>query len=377
MPNITAIALSPITVPVGSSYRTDYRVSGSAWDSDTLDSIQLVQVKIDDGAWVNATDEKIGDNANWSTWGYEINTSALPNGDHTVYARAFDIDDQHDTYKSISIEYKITMKVNNPVSTTSIVSGIPDLTTNPNATVSGIVVLKGISEAPPGKTIQKLTITINVKVGGIEEWQKEVERLTKEGKYDELMKKTQEQITKMLQSGASIEGQEIAIIEWVIIENGTVKPEFASMVNVTKDNSGNITKVAWTVNWNTANTTEGNHTFNVNVFDGVNWNNETKKQLNVARPIQVQVQDYTLMIILVAVIAVAGTAGGGFAYMRKKKKATEEESPYMTEGGPELEGEMPYKAEGEFEIEEAPYTLETTPTAGGESPYEEDNIEWG
>ncbi|MFA5771986.1 MAG: Ig-like domain-containing protein [Thermoplasmata archaeon] len=305
-------------------------IGGSSEDPDIGDSVQLVQAKIDNGEWVNATDLAVTGEP-WSRWTCTVDTSTLTNGDHTLYVRAFDVDEEHGNVSKSNYTVSATIKISNPTPTTSpgSLSGFPD-EKNPNATVYGTVTLKGTSAAPPGKTIQKLVIKVDT--GGE---------------------------------------------EWTIIENGTVVEKYASMIrNVTKDSSGNITSVEWVVNWNAANTTEGNHTFSVNTFDGVNWDYMTK-QLKVARPLQVQAQDSTMMIILVAVIAVAGSAGGGFAYMRKKKKAAEEESPYLAEGSPELEGETPYRAEGEFEMEEAPYTVETTPTTEGENPYGDDKIEWG
>ncbi|MCD6262212.1 MAG: hypothetical protein J7J52_04235, partial [Deltaproteobacteria bacterium] len=57
-------------------------VMGIATDEDGNDTITKVEIKIDNGAWNNAT----GTNE----WSYTIDTTSLSNGEHTIYARAYD-----------------------------------------------------------------------------------------------------------------------------------------------------------------------------------------------------------------------------------------------------------------------------------------------
>ncbi|MFQ6128133.1 MAG: Ig-like domain-containing protein [Thermoplasmata archaeon] len=68
--------------------RGEYLVYGYASDPDPGDAVELVQVKIDDGDWQNATDTS-GDGS-WSTWAYLWDTTQYDNGNHTVHARSFD-----------------------------------------------------------------------------------------------------------------------------------------------------------------------------------------------------------------------------------------------------------------------------------------------
>jgi hypothetical protein len=51
-------------------------------------SVQLVQVRFDDGAWQRATGT--GRTGVWSGWAFEWDTTKISNGEHSVCARAFD-----------------------------------------------------------------------------------------------------------------------------------------------------------------------------------------------------------------------------------------------------------------------------------------------
>ena len=57
-------------------------IQGKASDEDGNETIQKVEIRIDDGNWivVNGT----------TSWSYEWNTSQVENGEHTIYARAYD-----------------------------------------------------------------------------------------------------------------------------------------------------------------------------------------------------------------------------------------------------------------------------------------------
>lgn len=66
----------------------EYLVYGYASDPDPGDGIELVQVKIDDGEWENATDTS--SDGTWSTWAYLWDTTEYGNGNHTVHVLAYD-----------------------------------------------------------------------------------------------------------------------------------------------------------------------------------------------------------------------------------------------------------------------------------------------
>ncbi len=63
----------------------NYTVSGSASDDDGVD---YVQIKIDRGAWQNATGT--------TAWSWIWNTTQYSNGDHTIFVRSSDLDDDAD-----------------------------------------------------------------------------------------------------------------------------------------------------------------------------------------------------------------------------------------------------------------------------------------
>jgi len=71
-------------------------IHGTASDADG--TVQSVQVKIDSGAWIEATGT--------TSWSYSWNTTTVANGSHTIYARAYDGTD----YSSID---SVTVNVNN------------------------------------------------------------------------------------------------------------------------------------------------------------------------------------------------------------------------------------------------------------------------
>ncbi len=75
-----------------------YPVTGSSEDPDG--TVGRVEIRIDDGAWTPATGT--------SAWRYDWDTRAVPNGPHTVHARAHDGSDY-------SAEVSVTVTVDNAV----------------------------------------------------------------------------------------------------------------------------------------------------------------------------------------------------------------------------------------------------------------------
>jgi len=86
-----------ITSPAnGTTASGTISIAGTA--SDTDGTVQSVQIKIDSGAWIEATGT--------TSWNYSWDTTTVANGSHTIYARAYDGTD----YSSID---SVTVNVNN------------------------------------------------------------------------------------------------------------------------------------------------------------------------------------------------------------------------------------------------------------------------
>ncbi|MCK5290999.1 MAG: right-handed parallel beta-helix repeat-containing protein [Thermoplasmata archaeon] len=87
-----------ITTPsTGSVLSGTLVVTGTSSDSDGV--IQNVEIRIDGGAWLDASGK--------TTWSFEWNTSTATNGEHTIYARSFD-------GENYSEEVDVKVVVDNP-----------------------------------------------------------------------------------------------------------------------------------------------------------------------------------------------------------------------------------------------------------------------
>jgi len=64
-------------------------ISGPASDEDGDDTLQTVEVSMDEGGWLTAT-EAGGEGTGWSEWEFSLYTNDLEEGWHTLNARAFD-----------------------------------------------------------------------------------------------------------------------------------------------------------------------------------------------------------------------------------------------------------------------------------------------
>ncbi len=73
-------------------------ISGSAYDPDG--TVQYVEVRFDEGVWNKARGK--------DSWEYIWDSTVVPNGNHTVHARAFD-------GQNLSIEECIIISVDNPM----------------------------------------------------------------------------------------------------------------------------------------------------------------------------------------------------------------------------------------------------------------------
>jgi fibronectin type 3 domain-containing protein len=88
--NITSIAS-------GSTVTGSVVISGSSDDTDG--TVEWVEMKIDDGTWFNVTGT--------TSWSYNLDTTTLSNGDHTIYIRSYD-------GEKYSEETSINLQVDNP-----------------------------------------------------------------------------------------------------------------------------------------------------------------------------------------------------------------------------------------------------------------------
>ncbi len=73
----------------GATVSGTVNITGNAWDPDENDTVELVQVAIDNTEhWYNATDTS--GNGTWWTWVFEWDTTKVEDGEHVIIARAFD-----------------------------------------------------------------------------------------------------------------------------------------------------------------------------------------------------------------------------------------------------------------------------------------------
>jgi uncharacterized repeat protein (TIGR01451 family) len=132
-------------------------ISGTSTDRDG--SVSLVQVKIDDGNWVEAQDTSSDDS--WSTWSYDWDTEdGYANGDHMIYARAYDNDNYTDPPANVSVTVD-----NLPTSITATINLDPE-TVEEEGTVSVFgTVIYNTGDPVEGALIN---VTIFNEVGGWE-----------------------------------------------------------------------------------------------------------------------------------------------------------------------------------------------------------------
>ncbi|MFA5771909.1 MAG: Ig-like domain-containing protein, partial [Thermoplasmata archaeon] len=129
--NVTASANQQPTVVIispsnGATVSGTVMVSGTANDIDG--AVQSVEIKINDGIWYNA--------AGTQSWSYSFDTTNLPSGNATIYAKAFD-------GTEYSAPTTITVKINKlPVVTI-------DSPAN-NAVVSGKITVSGSANDADG-----------------------------------------------------------------------------------------------------------------------------------------------------------------------------------------------------------------------------------
>src|SRR3989454_688319 len=138
------------TTAISGNAWDDVQVTGRSGDHDVNDSVVLVQVAVDAGAWTNATPGTGG----WDNWSFDWNTTLVDDGWHAFYARAFD----GDLYSEKAVaEY--------------FVDNVPDVNHRPlvaithpmgGEIVSGIVLVHGTASDPDvGDRVELVQVTID------------------------------------------------------------------------------------------------------------------------------------------------------------------------------------------------------------------------
>ncbi|UCE36873.1 MAG: hypothetical protein JSW00_15410 [Thermoplasmata archaeon] len=146
-----------ILSPTGGTISGEVTVSGSVSDLDGDDTIEYVQIKINEGDWENTQ--------GITEWSYTWNTTTLGDGNYTISARAYDGID-YSKVKSVNIT------VDNPHKPTlTITSEIPD-------EVSGTITIQGTASDVDGE-ITKVEIQIDngewEEIEGTSDWSYELD----------------------------------------------------------------------------------------------------------------------------------------------------------------------------------------------------------
>ena len=122
-------------------------IQGKASDEDGNGTIQKVEVKIDNGDWITATGTTL--------WQYEWNTSQVENGQHTIYARAYDGAD----YSNVA---SVTITVNNVPAPSNNPPDVKITEPESGSVVNGSVIIKGKAwDIDGNETLQKVEIKID------------------------------------------------------------------------------------------------------------------------------------------------------------------------------------------------------------------------
>lgn len=120
-------------------------INGISTDSDG--TIDTVQIRVDDGTWINASEVA----TQWHTWNFSLDTVLYPNGVHIISARAIDDEISYSSIDSISLIFNNGGNMPPVVHITSHNSGEKAL---------GTVIIKGISLDRDG-FVHKVSIRID------------------------------------------------------------------------------------------------------------------------------------------------------------------------------------------------------------------------
>ena len=116
-------------------------VNGVAGDPDGNNTLEKVEIKIDNGQWIKVSGT--------TSWSYQLDTTQFSNGQHTLYARAYDGEKysgvEDDTYNRITFTLQNEEQPSENQAPTVSITYPRD-----GATVSGIVNITGTASDPDG-----------------------------------------------------------------------------------------------------------------------------------------------------------------------------------------------------------------------------------
>jgi len=135
--NVPAPSNNPPDVKItepenGSIVNGSIIIKGKAWDIDGNETLQKVEIRIDDGSWQEATGT--------TSWTYNLDTTSMATGNYDIYARSYDGTNYSD------INY-VTITISNPTNQPPTVK-----ITSPNngKTVVGVITILGTASDEDG-----------------------------------------------------------------------------------------------------------------------------------------------------------------------------------------------------------------------------------
>ncbi len=265
------------------------QVSGTA--SDTSDSVETVEVKIDDGAW-NAT-------SGTSSWSYEWDTTTVSDGEHTITARATNTSgsNSRDTH---------TVTVDNTDEPPTVTIDSPD----EGATVSGSVDVAGTASDPDGE-VQTVEVRIDGgawnATSGTSSWSytwdtttgvSDGEHTVEARSYDGESHSSVASRTVTVDNGGSDgstdqaptitidKPQDGATVKDSVVVEGTASDPEGDLQTVEVSIDGGTWQTAsgtssWTYTWDTTDEAEGQHTIEARSYDGGNHSQVDKHVVTV------------------------------------------------------------------------------------------------
>jgi len=293
-----SIPNNPPTVAI-TSPNAGETVSGiiliTGWANDTDGPVLLVQVRIDNGDWINATGT--------SSWEYPWDTTNASEGIHTIYARSFDgIDYSFVDIKSVTVDNIPVIPPNNPPAVTIIPPEEEKL--------SGTITITGTASDSDG-SVQKVEIKID---GEGEEWISVKGITTWTYSWDTTEVEDGEHVIYARAEDNEKEQSSIEYIYVIVDNKGNTPPE----INITSptentvsgivvisgtasDIDGNDTIIsiqvkiegdwedaegtlAWSYIWNTSTLDDGEYTIYARAFDGEDYSTTKSFDVNVDNP---------------------------------------------------------------------------------------------
>lgn len=130
----------------------NFTITGIAGDPDGDNTLEKVEIKVDNGQWV-ITD-------GLTSWSYQLDTTQFTNGQHTLYARAYDGENysgiEDDTYNRVLFTIQNEEQPSENLAPTISIT-FPEN----NATVKGIINITGTANDPNGdNTIDRVEIKL-------------------------------------------------------------------------------------------------------------------------------------------------------------------------------------------------------------------------